>query len=771
MTQPLKILFAEDNPVDAELVLRQLRRDGFDFEVNRVESEVAFVAGLDEGVDLILSDYDLGEFNGLRALEIVRASGLTVPFILISGTIGEDIAVEAIKLGASDYLLKDRLVRLGTAVTQAIMEGRLRRERREAESALAMSESRYRLLVEQASDGIFTVSHDGLYSDVNVRALEMMQYQREEFLRLKLGDLIAVEDRPRLEAEISRLRLGETRVSEFRMRRKDGTWFDAEISARALPDGHLLGIMRDLSERRRSEQALRDSEERFRQIAENIHEVFWMIDPEQHRMLYVSPAYETIWGRSCESLMARPSDWLKAIHPDDRDRVAEAAASRQLSGEYHEIYRVVRPDGSIRWVRDRAFPIHDAEGKVYRVVGTAEDITEHRKLEDQFLQAQKMEAIGTLAGGIAHDFNNILAAITGYTELMQMQIKNQPEVKGYLNALLQASSRATSLVRQILAFSRQGEHARTPVDLSRVVAEPLGLLRATIPATIAFDVSLPEGLPPVLADETHIHQVVMNLGTNAAHAMKDRPGTLGVKVELREVTANFAKTTSRLRPGPHLVLTVSDTGTGMTPELMERMFEPFFTTKAPGEGTGLGLAVVHGVMQTHEGEVTVKSTPGRGTTFQLYFPVHAIPVSAQPAEPVGAPPRGRGERILFVDDEAPIMLVGRLMLEGLGYQVEGGTDALEMLERFKEAPDAFDLVITDLTMPGITGLELSRRLLQIRPDICIILTTGYNASLTLERVRQLGIRELIMKPLSMFSLATALRRALDGSDVREPESP
>jgi len=758
----LKILFAEDNPVDAELVLRQLRRDGFEFEVNRVETEEAFLAGLRPDLDLILSDYDLGAFNGLRALEIVRARGVAVPFILISGTIGEDVAVQAIKLGASDYLLKDRLARLGTAVTQAIMESRLRHERSEAERSLAISESRYRLLVEQASDGIFTMARDGRCSDVNARALEMMQYSRDEFLRLKLGDLIDPEERSRLDAEIERLRHGGSRVSEFRICRKDGTWFDAEISARALPDGHLIGIVRDLTERRRAEQALRDSEERFRQIAENIHEVFWMNDPAQHRVLYVSPAYETVWGRRCEELLACPTDWLQAIHPDDRDRVAKAAATRQLSGDYHEIYRVVRPDGTIRWVRDRAFPIRDAQGKVYRVVGTAEDITEHRKLEDQFLQAQKMEAVGTLAGGIAHDFNNILAAITGYSELMRMQIKDQPEVNGYLDALLQASARATSLVRQILAFSRQGEHARKPVDLSQVVAEPLALLRATIPATVAFDLDLPENLPPVLADETHIHQIVMNLGTNAAHAMKDHPGTLGVKVGLCEVTEEFAKTTERLRPGPHLVLTVSDTGKGMTPELMKRMFEPFFTTKGPGEGTGLGLAVVHGVMQTHEGEVTVKSKPGKGTTFQLYFPAYLTPVPDQPAGPEGAPPRGRGERILFVDDEAPIMMVGRLMLEQLGYQVEGGTDALEMLERFKETPHAFDLVITDLTMPGITGVEFARRLLEIRSDIRIIVTTGYNATLTLERMRQLGIHELIMKPLSMHSLATTLRHALDG---------
>jgi PAS domain S-box-containing protein len=762
MTPRLNILFAEDNPADAELVLRQLRREGFELDVVRVDTEEAFRASLNDKLDLILSDYDLGPFNGLRALEILKQKGLDVPFILISGTIGEDLAVEAIKLGASDYLLKDRLVRLGTAVTQAIMEGRLRRERRRSESALAVSESRYRLLVEQASDGIFTVSPEGRYTDANARGLEMLQYDREEFLTLKLGDLIAAKDRPRLVKEVARLRKGGTRVSDFKLRRKDGTWFDAEISARALPDGQLLGIIRDLTERRRSEQALRESEERFRQLAENIHEVFWMTDPIKRRILYVSPAYEKIWGRSCDSLYETPETWVESVHEEDRERVV-AAIQHEASSGYHEIYRVVRPDGALRWVRDRAFPIKDASGRVYRIVGTAEDITERRQLEEQFRQAQKMEAIGTLAGGIAHDFNNILGAIIGYVELTKMNLQGHATSNQYLDLVLQGAHRAAALVRQILAFSRQQDQQRILVQLRHVVEEPLKLLRATVPAIIEFDVSLANDLPVVLADPTQVHQVVMNLCTNAAHAMGGQAGRLGVKLEKLLVDARRPATSVTLKHGLYVVLTVSDTGCGMDRSTLERIFEPFFTTKQPGEGTGLGLAVVHGIMQSHEGALTVESQPGEGTVFRLYFPADNAVIPEKTTSENTDVPLGFGERLLFIDDELPIAQLGKNVLDTLNYETTSVTDATEALDLFRANPQAFDVVITDLSMPKMMGTDLAAQVLAIRPDIPIILTTGYTATLTSDTVQTLGVRELLMKPFSFRSIGLAVRRALTNS--------
>jgi PAS domain S-box-containing protein len=520
----------------------------------------------------------------------------------------------------------------------------------------------------------------------------------------------------------------------------------------------LLSVLED---EKRAGQNLRESEERFREIAANISEVFWMTEPANNKMLYISPGYEMIWGRSCASLYESPETWLEAIHPDDRARVVDATINKQMLGDYDEIYRIRRPDGQVRWIHDRAFPIRNKEGVVYRVAGTAEDITEHRQLEEQFHQAQKMEAIGTLAGGIAHDFNNILAAMNGYTELAKMAAKDNATVREYLDTVLRAGVRAVGLVKQILAFSRQEAQTRAPLQLPDVVTDCFKLLRATIPATIEFEMNLAADTPTVLADVTQISQILMNLGTNAWHAMRDKPGRLQVKLENFLVDAYVAETQPRLRPGRYARISITDTGCGMNEETLARIFEPFFTTKAPGEGTGLGLAVVHGIMQNHDGVVTVYSEPGKGTTFHLYFPAHAGEDSAAAIQ--AAPiPHGHGERILYLDDEESLAQLGKKTLDILGYETEIFTNPTEALKAVRTNPRRYALVITDLTMPGMTGVDLAKQLLQIRPDLPIILTTGYSATLTPEKIRALGVRQLLLKPHTIHSLGTTVQRALAG---------
>jgi len=386
---------------------------------------------------------------------------------------------------------------------------------------------------------------------------------------------------------------------------------------------------------------------------------------------------------------------------------------------------------------------------------------ERQQIEGQFRQAQKMEAIGTLAGGIAHDFNNILAAINGYTEMAKRRVANDPVLIRYLDAVFQGGNRAVALVKQILTFSRRDEtHERKPVELGKVVAEPLKLLRASIPSNIEFDVSLDPNLPSVLADATQVHQIVMNLCTNASHAMKDRPGRLGVRLENFSVDKLLAGANVDLQVGPYVRLSVSDTGHGMSKETIQRIFEPFFTTKGPGEGTGLGLSVVHGIMQSHGGAITVYSQPGEGTVFHLYFPV-TTESSRETATVMEEPPAGHGKRILFVDDELPLALLGQSMLEELGYVVEPRGSVADALAVVRANPAAFDLVITDLTMPTMLGTDFARELLQLRPNLPIILTTGYTANLTPERVRDLGIRELLLKPHTIQSLGLAVHRVLN----------
>jgi len=544
---------------------------------------------------------------------------------------------------------------------------------------------------------------------------------------------------------------------------KDGgtRWIETNKVPYCDRGGEVVGIVvtaQDITKRRASDEALRLSEERFRQLAENINEVFWVADPADRRFLYVSPAYESIWGRTCASLYQQPDEWLDSIHPEDRPRAA-AAHERVLSEPYDLTFRILRPDGESRWVRDRGFPVRDSAGHIHRVVGTAEDVTSKHDLQEKLLQSQKMEAIGTLAGGIAHDFNNILGGIIGYTELARMRLGPQAPVSEHLDAVLQASRRAADLVRQILAFSRRQERRLDTVQLRSLVSEALKLLRASIPATIEFEVRLSADAAPIRADPTQIHQVVLNLCANAEHAMRGRPGRLGVRLENFSVDESFAARHPRLHPGPHVRLSISDTGCGIPAELQARVFEPFFTTKPPGEGSGLGLSVVHGVMESHAGMTLVHSAPGQGARFELYFPAESSPAPDLARRPSDAP-RGRGERVLLVEDEAPLAQIGRAVLQELGYHPSTAHHPAEALAIVQDRPHDFDLVITDHTMPGMTGIELAGRLHTIKPDLPILLTTGYCVNEITEKAKTAGVCEVLFKPLDIASLGEALHRHL-----------
>jgi len=519
----------------------------------------------------------------------------------------------------------------------------------------------------------------------------------------------------------------------------------------------LLGVLED---EQRAARGLRESEERFRELSDNIQEVFWITDQDTKNLLYISPGYERIWGRTCRSLMENPRAWLEAVHVDDRERVQVAVTTKKVRGDYDETYRILRPNGEVRWIRDQAFPIRDDAGQVVRVVGTAEDITKQRSLEEQYRQAQKMEAIGTLAGGIAHDFNNILAAIFGYSELARLRVTADPLAREHLDSVLQAAQRARALVRQILTFSRQQEQERQPVQLRPVVAEPLKLLRATIPTTIDFKVSLGTNLPLVLADSTQIHQVVMNLCTNAAHAMRGRPGCLTVRLDLVSVDEGLAAGLPGLVPGPHVRMLVGDTGCGMERTTLAHIFEPFFTTKGPSEGTGLGLSVVYGIVKGHHGAINVESQPGTGTVFQIFFPAVAGEAVAGSETDSESAPRGNGERILVVDDEKPLALLGTSVLKELGYFAVYSTGAADAFARVQANPDGFDLVITDLTMPGQTGLGLARQIRALRPGLPVILSTGFNSAVSADELRDHGIREVLLKPYRLPALGAAVHRVL-----------
>ena len=402
------------------------------------------------------------------------------------------------------------------------------------------------------------------------------------------------------------------------------------------------------------------------------------------------------------------------------------------------------------------------------IVVMGRDITEQKEAEkeraalrEQVHQAQKMEAIGTLAGGIAHDFNNILMAISGFAELANLDVAEGSKAKYNLQQSMKATHRAKDLVQQILSFTRQGKQERKPLNIQPIVKEALKFLRASLPTTIEIRQDMEENLGTIEADPTEVYQVLMNLCTNAAHAMEEKGGVLEVSLSQVDIPGEAPAASRGIEPGPYLRLRVSDTGHGMPPEILKKIFDPYFTTKEVGKGTGLGLAVVHGIVKSYGGEISISSEVGKGSTFDIYFPrIQALgrPSEAEKAEPL---PFGGHERVLFVDDEKTIAEIGESMLKYLGYAVEVRTSSIDALELFRAQADRFDLVITDMTMPNMTGDKLAQELLRIRPGIPIILCTGFSEYLTEEKAKALGIQELVMKPLAMKDLAAVIRRALD----------
>jgi PAS domain S-box-containing protein len=404
-------------------------------------------------------------------------------------------------------------------------------------------------------------------------------------------------------------------------------------------------------------------------------------------------------------------------------------------------------------------PLMDDQGHLIGTVHVTRDITEKEGLARQLRQAQKMEAIGTLAGGIAHDFNNILSAVMGYTELTLLDLTPESRGRRFLTESLSAANRAKDLVKQILTFTRQQEQERKPVQMGAIVKETLKLLRASLPATIQIHHDI-ASTGVVLADPTHIHQILMNLCTNAHHAMRDRGGVLEVSLDDIAVDGS-AGALLGLKPGPYLELIVSDTGHGMEPSVVERIFDPYFTTKRTGEGTGLGLAVVHGIVKNSAGAIKVFSDPAKGSSFHVYLPRMDLPEAESNESLPRELPSGQ-ERILFVDDEPALVTIAGSMLEELGYSVTVMTRSQGALELVQAEPHSFDLVITDQTMPGITGTSLAQEIFRIRPDMPMILCTGFSQEITGDSASAMGFREFLMKPLAMGDLARAVRSALDG---------
>jgi two-component system, cell cycle sensor histidine kinase and response regulator CckA len=528
-------------------------------------------------------------------------------------------------------------------------------------------------------------------------------------------------------------------------------------------DGRPAGvgvIVVEITARKHAEEALRAGEERFRLFAENSNEVFWITDPTGTEMIYVSPAYETIWGRTCASLLESLQTWREAIHPEDRERLIQARRVKQARGDYNETYRILRPDGSLRWIHDRAFPVRNAAGEVYRIVGTAEDITENRKLEDQFRHSQKMEAIGQLAGGVAHDFNNMLAVIQMQAAMLKEDERLSESQLDAATEIENAAERAANLTRQLLLFSRRQAMQFRPHDLNEIIASIHKMLARILGEDVDIQFKPGAGILSIHADAGMMDQVLMNLTVNARDAMPDG-GRLTIETTAVELDDAAAAQLPQARPGLFVCLSVSDTGCGISSEIMPQIFEPFFTTKGVGKGTGLGLATVFGIVQQHHGWINVASAVGQGTTFHIYLPRETKPPEKSTAQPAAAPvPAGQETILLAEDDDLVRSSVQRILIR-LGYQVLTAASGLNALHVWRQHHAEIKLLITDMVMPdGMNGKELARRLLAENPKLKVIYTSGYSPDFANKNFQLPPDIHFLPKPFDFAKLGQTVRAVL-----------
>ncbi len=519
-------------------------------------------------------------------------------------------------------------------------------------------------------------------------------------------------------------------------------------------------------ERHQAEEALRISEKKLGLLAENMLDCIWHLDMNS-TFTYVNPAVKTMFG-------FEPEEWIGTLLSDhcsqvEFDKMIKIFSnymkdSREQSGVLFET-KLRHLNGEDVPVEILGKNLYDQEGKVIGLQGTTRNITERKEAERerqrlgaQLRHSQKMEAMGTLAGGIAHDFNNILTAIIGYSELSLMDSEGNERLTGNLQEIYRAGNRATELVKQILTFCRQTEHERRPIQVSPIVKEALKLLRSSIPTTIEITPIIDENLGTTMADPTQIHQIIMNLCTNAAQAMEKTGGKLIVALERVTLGDHFRALHPDIEPGDYIQLTVSDTGHGIPSKIMDKIFDPYFTTKKMGEGTGLGLSVSQGIVKSYGGEITVESTLSKGATFRVYLP-ESGGNALEEEETAMVLPTGN-QRILFVDDEPALVDMGQQRLTRLGYQVDAYTSSVKALSLFQTNPARYDLVITDMSMPMLSGDRLARRLIEIRPDIPIILCTGYNRQISDEKALACGIRSFLMKPITIKEMADTVKRVL-----------
>src|SRR5437588_3428761 len=762
-----RILIVEDVPDDAELMKWELRRTLGPCTFVRAQTEDEVVRALHLfGPDVVLTDHSLPQFNALDALRVVQRELPGTPVIVVTGSLDEETAADYIKAGALDYIVKQRLHRLGPAVRRALALRQALQDAADAEAALSRSEQRFRRLVEHSSDVITLLDRDGRITYSSHSMHPTLGYEPGERIGHGVFELIHPDDRATAEPLLREVMAQPDRVAraDVRGQHKDGSWRDLEVVAvNRLEDAAVAAVVvtyHDVTDRKRAEEQLRRANNRLEAVVQASPLAIVSLDPDGIVQTW-NPAAERLFGWTAQEVTGT---LLPTVPAGDEPAFRESRR-RVMQGEPLTGMEMVRKkkDGTTVTVNLFGAPLRDAAGRVTGVLGLMEDVTGVKRLEQQFFQAQKMEAVGRLAGGVAHDFNNLLTAILGSTDLLLETLP--PDHPGREDALetRKAALRAADLTRQLLAFSRQQVLAPRVLSLNDVVSEMHKMLHRLIGEDVELRTVLGDNLGAARADPGQIEQVVVNLAVNARDAMPNG-GRLTIETANVDLDEGYAAERTVVVPGHYVMLAVSDTGMGMDAATQARVFGPFFTTKPKGKGTGLGLATVYGIVKQSGGYVWVYPEPGQGTSLKIYLPRVDAPVHASsPAHPAPGPLAGC-ETVLVVEDQEEVRRLTRRILEGRGYRVLVAASGPEALRLAEHQAGGIDLLVTDVVMPGMSGRELGLLLGPARPRMKVLYVSGYtDESIVHHGVLEPGVA-FMQKPFSAEGLARKVREVLDAPE-------
>jgi PAS domain S-box-containing protein len=889
MNSHLRVLIVEDSEDDTLLILRELRRGGYTLDYVRVDTPILMHAALDRQLwDIVIADYTLPAFSAPEALKLLQTRKLDLPFIIVSGTIGEDIAVAAMKAGAHDYLIKGNFARLVPAVERELREAQERYKRHKAEQALQESEERFRQLAENITEMVFWISNpkerqmlyvSPAYESIWGRSCKSLYGNCMEWL-----EAIHPQDRQRVQTVFFEHSLTGMYNEEYRIIRPDGSW--RWIRDRGFPirdfsgePNRVVGIAEDITSSKLAEEELRDSEARYRLLFESNPNPMWVFDLQTLAFLAVNQAAIAHYGYSKAEFLSmtlaniHPPKDIKALHEtqstltqgqnyvgvwkhrkkngsaidvevmahtfsfagepaclvlvDDiterkqaEQKIREQAAlldvatdaifvrdmghhilfwnksaerlygwqtaevlgknaaellhNEKTPSQFEAIQTTLAKEG--KWqgelqqvtksgkdiiVESRWTLVRDETGNPKSILTVSTDITEKKQLEAQFLRAQRLESVGTLASGIAHDFNNILTPILAVSQLLPLKFPLLDDNSQQLLKILEGSAkRGADMVKQILSFTRGVEGSRTNVQIRHLLSDVAQVAGRTFPKSIETKTNIASDLWTVFADATQIHQVLINLSVNARDAMLDG-GTLTISAENLWIDESYARMYVDAEVGPYVAIAIADTGIGISPEIIDRIFDPFFTTKEVGKGTGLGLSTVMGIIKSHGGFVNVHSEMGKGSCFQVYIPSNQVaetPASANEKIPIG-----NDELVLVVDDEVSICEIAKTTLETHNYRVLTASDGIEALALYAQYQDNISAVLIDMMMPGMDGSTTIITLRRMNPQVQIIAMSGLMVNWTLAQKRSLGIQKFLSKPFTAQVLLNTLQSLLDSS--------